>query len=401
MKNSYKKNILYVENINELSKDLIELFKTLSNKLHIANNGLDGFKIFENNKNDIDLVITNTTLDKINGFEMIQMINDLSQDPKIIFLSNNKDSESLLKAIELGSDDYLLKPIQLSKILSSINKISDGLNVRMFVRQQMNTLKHLEESLNLNNIIFYMDKNFNILNGNNNFMLRFGDSIGKNIESLLVNQEDKHGIKNISDMDLYNRYYNQKIKFNLGENKLVLNTKIITDLDVHGAFLKYICIQEDITKEYAVDKDIQKSLLDKNFKLIQDNKAKELEINKLKDSVAILKAENDTPYTHHERMLRLKKKLEDREAHNIQKLKNRIHEIELKSTEYNFEIDRLRKENSSFRRRDEEFRDFDNLKKELEFYKQLDKNNTDSLIKLRRDLKKEKQKTFMDRILHK
>jgi DNA-binding response OmpR family regulator len=83
------------------------------------------------NKGDIELVITDLLMPFVGGLEIIDYLkNDLQRDIPIIVLSRVGLEETVLKAFELGADDYIVKPFsptELSlRVKRSISKKSNA-----------------------------------------------------------------------------------------------------------------------------------------------------------------------------------------------------------------------------------------------------------------------------------
>ena len=66
-----------------------------------------------------DLVLLDLMVPGTSGFEMMTRIRDVSQVP-IIFLSANDKEGSVLKALKMGADDYIVKPYSSAELLARI-----------------------------------------------------------------------------------------------------------------------------------------------------------------------------------------------------------------------------------------------------------------------------------------
>ena len=60
----------------------------------------------------------------MDGLDMAKMINEISPTTPIIALSAFSDKEKLLKAIEVGVDKYILKPVDMDELLLAIENIA-------------------------------------------------------------------------------------------------------------------------------------------------------------------------------------------------------------------------------------------------------------------------------------
>ncbi len=78
-------------------------------------NGFEGARII--NKEKPDLIFLDVQMPKINGFEMLEIIDN---KPEIIFTTAY--NEYAIKAFELNAIDYLLKPYSKDRFLKALNK---------------------------------------------------------------------------------------------------------------------------------------------------------------------------------------------------------------------------------------------------------------------------------------
>ncbi len=83
--------------------------------VEMCGNGFDGFKAI--NRHHPDLVFLDIQMPKINGFEMLELIDE---KPTIIFTT--AFDEYALKAFETGAVDYLLKPFSRERFNQAFDK---------------------------------------------------------------------------------------------------------------------------------------------------------------------------------------------------------------------------------------------------------------------------------------
>ncbi|KAK9099919.1 hypothetical protein Scep_023349 [Stephania cephalantha] len=70
----------------------------------------------ENKDHDkFDIVITNVHMRNMDGFDLLKIIG-LEMDLPVIMLSANEDHQTVMKGIQHGACDYLLKPVRLEEI---------------------------------------------------------------------------------------------------------------------------------------------------------------------------------------------------------------------------------------------------------------------------------------------
>jgi len=82
-----------------------------------ASNGFEGLKLI--NSTTYDVVLLDIQMPKLNGFEMLELIED---PPPIIFCTAY--DEYAIKAFEQNVVDYLLKPFSKQRLLNAIDKVA-------------------------------------------------------------------------------------------------------------------------------------------------------------------------------------------------------------------------------------------------------------------------------------
>lgn len=112
--------LLYVEDDEMTSEEISFFLKKYVKELYIAKNGFEGIELFSKYKPD--MVITDIQMPKMNGLEMSEKIIEISPDVPIALTTAYSDSNYIMKAIELGIDKYIVKPINMQEILAVIHK---------------------------------------------------------------------------------------------------------------------------------------------------------------------------------------------------------------------------------------------------------------------------------------
>ncbi len=116
-----KLKILIVED-DETSEMLIRIaIKNISDNILTAENGIDAVKLYQNNP-DIDLILMDIKMEGMDGYETTRQIR--LSDKKVIIIAQTAfglegDRE---KAIEAGCNDYISKPLDISRLKELIQK---------------------------------------------------------------------------------------------------------------------------------------------------------------------------------------------------------------------------------------------------------------------------------------
>ncbi len=92
-------------------------------QVYKASNGLEGLKMVKDY--DIDLVISDVMMPKMNGFDFVSSIrsNFKTSHIPIIILSAKALEESVLEGYNLGTDSYLSKPFRVELLLARIRNL--------------------------------------------------------------------------------------------------------------------------------------------------------------------------------------------------------------------------------------------------------------------------------------
>ncbi|HMO55906.1 MAG TPA: response regulator transcription factor [Roseiflexaceae bacterium] len=69
-----------------------------------------------------DLVLLDVTMPKVNGFEVCRQIRRTSDVP-IIFVSGNSQLQDRVTGLQIGGDDYLVKPFEPSELLARVEAV--------------------------------------------------------------------------------------------------------------------------------------------------------------------------------------------------------------------------------------------------------------------------------------
>lgn len=112
--------LLIVDTEDRMRSAMRDILEYESYEVDEAQNGEQGFDMIQNR--EYDVVLTDIAMGAMNGLELISKTNDLGLKTQFIVVSADKNAETIQKATALGAFDYLSKPVDLNKQLSSIKK---------------------------------------------------------------------------------------------------------------------------------------------------------------------------------------------------------------------------------------------------------------------------------------
>jgi two-component system, OmpR family, copper resistance phosphate regulon response regulator CusR len=87
----------------------------------LARNGLDG--MHEGLTGNYDLMILDVNLPGLDGWQVLKTLRTAGRDFPVLFLTARDQVEDRVKGLELGADDYLVKPFAFSELLARVRTL--------------------------------------------------------------------------------------------------------------------------------------------------------------------------------------------------------------------------------------------------------------------------------------
>ncbi|MFT5037025.1 MAG: DNA-binding response OmpR family regulator [Candidatus Azotimanducaceae bacterium] len=119
--------ILVIENETDLREAITVSLETESFTVLQASDGEEGYQTAL--REHPDVILLDIMMPKMNGHEALEKIrNDpWGKDAKVIFLSSMSDAENVVRAVEKGSEDYIVKShASLEEIVSKVKQVLHG-----------------------------------------------------------------------------------------------------------------------------------------------------------------------------------------------------------------------------------------------------------------------------------
>lgn len=89
--------------------------------VELAVNGTDGLHLAS--EGDHDLLILDVMLPGMNGWQLLRSLREKGRQVPVIFLTARDQVEDRVKGLELGADDYLVKPFSFAELLARVRTI--------------------------------------------------------------------------------------------------------------------------------------------------------------------------------------------------------------------------------------------------------------------------------------
>ena len=263
-------HILYIEDEELVLKNTKLLLETIFTHVETASNGIQALELYRSKK--FDIVITDIFMPEMNGVLLVKKMKELHLGQSIIITSACEESSYLLELINLGVAHFLLKPIQMERVITVITEVVtnvynqrkvDELNssLKQELIHQTTLLEQYKEIVDLSTIVTQTDIKGNIIYANEAFCktsgYNFDEIISKN-HAVVRHPDVCHEFyKNLWETILKKQTWYGIIK-NLDKNgKLYINQSTIKPiLDEFGNIMNFISISYDITELFELNEEI-------------------------------------------------------------------------------------------------------------------------------------------------
>ncbi|MCF4112749.1 response regulator [Dethiosulfovibrio acidaminovorans] len=85
-----------------------------------AENGEEAMRLYKSIHPE--LVIMDITMPLMDGLEATKRIRQIDPDAKIVIISARGEKPMVVKAIEAGAQDFIVKPFEVPRVLKTLNK---------------------------------------------------------------------------------------------------------------------------------------------------------------------------------------------------------------------------------------------------------------------------------------
>jgi len=119
-------NILIIEDEEKISEILRAYLEKAGYIVYCTTKGIEGIKLFE--KIEFNLVILDLMLPDISGEEVCNVLRKISE-VHIFMLTAKSTLENRIEGLNLGADEYLVKPFSPRELTARVNSLFRRLNV--------------------------------------------------------------------------------------------------------------------------------------------------------------------------------------------------------------------------------------------------------------------------------
>jgi two-component system copper resistance phosphate regulon response regulator CusR len=116
-----KMKILLVEDEQKTGDYLKQGLSEAGFVVDLVRDGFDG--VHQALTDDYDLIVLDVMLPKLDGWQVLLQIRQAGKHMPVLFLSARDQIEDRVKGLELGADDYLVKPFAFSELLARVRTL--------------------------------------------------------------------------------------------------------------------------------------------------------------------------------------------------------------------------------------------------------------------------------------
>jgi PAS domain S-box-containing protein len=117
--------ILYVDDDESLAQVSAKILRGAGYVVTVMTNSSDALKLFQADQQAFDLVITDQTMPEICGKELIRYMLGCRPDLATILYTGYSSKVDELSALRCGAKAFMLKPLQISELLSTVRRVLD------------------------------------------------------------------------------------------------------------------------------------------------------------------------------------------------------------------------------------------------------------------------------------
>ena len=129
----FKPSILCVEDEPVAREQMLKILRRRGREVAAARNGKEGLAMFR--RQAFEVVVTDIRMPVMDGLSMARQMKELNRDVKIVVTTAFTDLSYLMDAIDLGVDQYVLKPVEIDRLMAAIDRCAENIATRNQARR--------------------------------------------------------------------------------------------------------------------------------------------------------------------------------------------------------------------------------------------------------------------------
>jgi len=213
--------VLVVDDEARMRKSVCDLLKAYGYHCQLANGGEQALELLS--RKEIDLLLLDLNMPGMDGYQVMQQVQDGYPDTDVIVVSGETTFESATEALRLGALDFVRKPYQPDDMIRALSNVLHKRHLEKNIREMNRCLEASEQRYrfivnNSPDIIYMLDGNGNFAFANERITTLLGytpDEILGMHYALLVHKDDLEKARFVFDERRTGNRASQNIEFRL------------------------------------------------------------------------------------------------------------------------------------------------------------------------------------------
>lgn len=127
-----KVRVFLIDDNVELINMIKEYFSSDNKNIEVvmqAHDGEEGLRLIKNNLTEFDVIVLDLIMPRKDGVGVLEELNRLGIDKKVIVLTSYNTGEMIRKVSELGVNYFILKPFELSELERRILELGEDVEI--------------------------------------------------------------------------------------------------------------------------------------------------------------------------------------------------------------------------------------------------------------------------------
>lgn len=113
--------ILLLESDINLQSVTADYLRARGYMVDACSDGKEGWDILS--KKHYDLLLSDVVMPHMDGLELLKILRDCNNQIPVLYLTSKSDKEDIIRAYQLGCDDYMIKPFSMEILVLKIEAI--------------------------------------------------------------------------------------------------------------------------------------------------------------------------------------------------------------------------------------------------------------------------------------
>ena len=115
--------VLYAEDEDGVRASMKKILLKFFDGVYDTPNGAEALELYKQHKDEVKFLLTDISMPKMNGLELTENIRKIDPNFLVMIASAHNDNANFLKAVELGVEFFLVKPINNNQLVETLLRI--------------------------------------------------------------------------------------------------------------------------------------------------------------------------------------------------------------------------------------------------------------------------------------